>query len=102
MESKDLSFSPHSAHPIVLSHLSHRDNGMYLIYLMCWEGIVWIEWGPEKAGKEIWLKERWDDLAEVNNPFLAGLCSWSGKISKLNVEMRLKIPKESDTEVRAN
>ena len=58
MESKDLNFSPLSAHPVELSHLSHRDNGMYLISLMCWEGIVWIERGSKKAGKEIWLTER--------------------------------------------
>lgn len=68
MEPKDLSFSSSSAHSTVLSHLPHSDDSMYLSYLMCWEDVVWIKQAPKEAGKENWLTERLDGLAEV--PFI--------------------------------
>jgi len=101
-ESKDLSFGPSSVYSTVLSCLSHRNNGLCLIYLMCWKGVVWIKQGPKRAGKEYWRKEIWDGLTEVNSHFLSDLCSCSASISKLNVDVRLKTPAESDIDARAS
>lgn len=56
--------------------------------------------GTQERGNENWLREIGDGFTEVNSPFLSDLCSCSGRISKLNVKMKLKTPKESDTDVR--